>query len=169
MILGFAKTVSVHAQEQVASLVQEATIDYPLPYPGILSDHPLYFLKKIRDSILVWLIRDPIKKIEFCILQSDKETSAAVLLFGKDKKSFSNEAIVRAITFKTKAMDGIKEYKASGKETPEFIVERLLHSLLKQRDIQIDLGKKVSGSDRALFAGWNESISKLLIEVANVK
>ena len=50
---------------------KKETIDYALPYPGILIDHPLYFLKNIRDLIMERIITEPGKKVEFAILQSD--------------------------------------------------------------------------------------------------
>ncbi len=54
--------------------------EYALPYAGILPDHPLYFIKNIRDKILLLLISDPIKKAEFFILLADKHLVMAVQL-----------------------------------------------------------------------------------------
>lgn len=61
-------------------------IEYTLPYPGILPDHPLYPLKMARDKIILLLITDPEKKAEFNLLQADKRIQAAVYLVEEDKR-----------------------------------------------------------------------------------
>ena len=58
-------------------------VEYELPYPGLLPDNPLYYLKAIRDNILKFLIRDPMKKAEFDLLQSDKRLGASYALLKK--------------------------------------------------------------------------------------
>lgn len=64
-------------------------VDYPLPYPGILPNHFLYPLKMARDKIILFLIADPQKRVEFNLLQADKRIQAAVLLLQEDKKNAS--------------------------------------------------------------------------------
>ncbi len=48
------------------------TIEYALPYPGLLPDSPLYILKAIRDRIIEVLISDTMKKANFELLAADK-------------------------------------------------------------------------------------------------
>lgn len=43
-----------------------------LPYPGLLSDHPLYIVKKIRDKILELFISQPDRRLEYYIFESNK-------------------------------------------------------------------------------------------------
>jgi len=62
-------------------------IDYPLPYPGILPNNPLYPIKMIRDKIVLLIIVDPYKKAKFNLLQSDKRIQAAIFLVKEDKKN----------------------------------------------------------------------------------
>ena len=86
----------------VASLAQETpkedttstpssvkTIDYALPYPGLLPDNPLYVLKAVRDRIIEVLISDPIKKANFELLQADKRLNEGVSLFNKGEKKYA--------------------------------------------------------------------------------
>lgn len=63
-----------------------AQIDYNLPYPGLLPDHPLYFIKNIRDKILLYLTRNGVKKSQVYLLLSDKKISAGKALFEKDSQ-----------------------------------------------------------------------------------
>lgn len=57
----------------VAALSPSPThIEYALPYPGLLPDHPLYTLKTWRDRILILLTRDPLKRSQLYLLFADK-------------------------------------------------------------------------------------------------
>ncbi len=58
-------------------------VEYSLPFPGILPDHPLYFLKNLRDKILLLLISDPVRKVEFKILLADKHLNMGLFLLDK--------------------------------------------------------------------------------------
>lgn len=61
-------------------------VQYNLPYPGLLPDNPLYFLKVIRDQFVDFLISNPHQKAEYDLLQSDKHTQAAYLLVTQEHK-----------------------------------------------------------------------------------
>lgn len=65
-------------------VVQE--VEYTLPYPGLLPDNLLYPVKTARDRFVLFLIKDPLKKAEFQLLQADKRLHAAVLLAKKGKE-----------------------------------------------------------------------------------
>lgn len=65
------------------------TIDYALPYPGILPGTPVYPLKVLRDRIVEFFISDPLKRAEFYLRQGDKHLSAGELLVIKDRKNYS--------------------------------------------------------------------------------
>ncbi|PIZ98613.1 MAG: hypothetical protein COX78_02915, partial [Candidatus Levybacteria bacterium CG_4_10_14_0_2_um_filter_35_8] len=83
-LLIFLLSFQTALAEKTMSPNPAATMDnYELPYPGLLPDHPLYFLKMTRDKIIGFFISDPIKKAEFDILQSDKRLSAGVYLLNK--------------------------------------------------------------------------------------
>ena len=55
-------------------------VDYQLPYPGMLPDNPLYFLKVFRDNLTSFFINKPLDKAHFDLLQSDKDVEASYLL-----------------------------------------------------------------------------------------
>lgn len=80
----------VFAQEDSGTVIiptPTPAVDYPLPYPGILPDNPLYPLKMARDKIILFLINDPDKRVEFNLLQADKRIEAGVYLANQDKKN----------------------------------------------------------------------------------
>ena len=66
------------------------TIEYTLPYPGILPTHPLYFLKESRDKILIFFTREPMEKSQLYLLFADKNLVMGQMLWEQDnKKSLS--------------------------------------------------------------------------------
>lgn len=150
-------------------LAAKANDEYILPYPGILPDHPLYIFKKFRDSILEMLISDSVRKVEFYILQSDKEISAADFLRMKNKNTYIIQSIERAIGFKQKAITQAKEIKKQGKEIPGFLVEKLTHSVRKQMDIQRSLETKSEKSDAQFYASSLEKISTIKADIDSLK
>ncbi|MEK7605041.1 MAG: DUF5667 domain-containing protein [Patescibacteria group bacterium] len=91
LLLFLSVPVVVFAQDsgtQAAGLVP-SPINYPLAYPGILPDNPLYPLKMLRDRIVFFLINDPFKKAEFNLLQADKRLGAGLFLIDRDKNKAS--------------------------------------------------------------------------------
>jgi hypothetical protein len=85
--------VTAYAQESASSasdsgLVQITTptpADYQLPYPGMLPDNPLYFLKAIRDAITALFLSKPLDKATFDLQQSDKNIQASYLLISQQQ------------------------------------------------------------------------------------
>jgi hypothetical protein len=68
------------AYAQVVSNSSQTQIDYQLPYPGMLPDNPLFFLKVIRDNLTAFFLSKPLDKAQFDLLQSDKNVQASYLL-----------------------------------------------------------------------------------------
>lgn len=108
----FAQTITLSATESAVVASPPASIQYDFPYPGILPDHPLYFIKVARDHFVGFLINDPVKKAEFNLLQADKKIFAAQLLFDKDADqlgvdtlSKSNNYMHNAVSHAKKAYD----------------------------------------------------------------
>ena len=91
IVLFVATSSSVHAQE------------YKLPYPGILPDHPLYFLKPIRDNILVLFTRNPADRAELYLFFSDKRLATAKFLLDQGKTSLIEGSLVKSEEFFDKA------------------------------------------------------------------
>jgi len=64
-------------------------IEYELPYPGLLPDHPLYPLKKVRDRILLLFTRTPDRKSQLLHLLSDKKMAMVQVLWDNNKKELA--------------------------------------------------------------------------------
>jgi len=92
------------------------TIDYTLPYPGLLPDNPLYVLKAIRDRIVEILISDPIKKANFYLLTADKRLNEGVSLFNKGEKKYAlaETTISKGENYFEKGISEIEKAKKQG-------------------------------------------------------
>ena len=101
------------ASQSSSETVSPTTVDYQLPYPGMLPDNPLYFLKAFRDNLTALFLSKPLDKAQFDLMQSDKnvessyllvtqvagKTDLAVKTFTRGQEEFS-EAIAQVISAK---------------------------------------------------------------------
>ena len=89
-VMGFyAVSPAFAAVAATVSAVPTGTLDYNLPYPGILPDHPLYKIKLLRDRILMFVTKDPIRRVNLQLLMSDKQLVMGQLLWEKGKNDLA--------------------------------------------------------------------------------
>ena len=141
--LAFAQEKLSIKEATMSSRVQETnkSVEYELPYPGILPDNPLYFLKVARDRIVGLLISDPLKKAEFDLLQADKRLNTGVYLFKKDKnkQALAFSTISKGENYFEEAIAKVKEAKQQKMETND-VLRRLWDSSRKHEEVLKSLG-----------------------------
>jgi len=135
----------------------ESKINYELPYPGLLPDSPLYFLRIIRDRTVSFLISDPLKKAEFNLLQADKRLNAGIFLFNKGKTSLAISTISKAENYFGEAISKMEEAKGQGRDV-NGIAGNLRNALGKHQQELNDLVKKASASFKANFESEQKRI-----------
>jgi hypothetical protein len=169
-------SVVVETKNHVATGAMEAKegemekkVEYALPYPGILPDHSLYFLKKLRDQIMERLISDPTRKIEFYVLQSDKELNAGIFLIAKNKQDLAGETLANTGVFMERAVKAAAAMKAQGKTVPGYILEKLTNSLGKHVEVLTELLDKSSENQKGNITKALEVVSRLQGEVSGLK
>src|SRR3989344_3654978 len=72
------------------------SVDYYLPYPGILPDHPLYWLKMVRDRVGLVLTTAETAKAEKLLLYADKRLGAAWALIDGNKVPLGVSTLTKA-------------------------------------------------------------------------
>lgn len=157
-LLLFVPTSSFAATDQ-SPAPEEKKPEYLLPYPGILPDHPLYFLKKVRDAILDRLIVDPLRKAEFHILQADKRLNMGKFLIEQGKVGLAETTISKGEKYMERAVSGLSAFKSTGRPVPASLIDRLTRSMEKHVEVLTDLG----------FTGPLEFVKKLQGEVEKLK
>ncbi len=119
------------------------TVEYVLPYPGILPTHPLYFFKMMRDQMVEALISDPVKRADFYITQADKKLSMALALSDAKKSKEMRRAIEDALLLRQKSLKQLEDLHAAKQEVPGYISDQLSRSLVKHLEVvtQLKYGK----------------------------
>lgn len=138
---------------------------YNLPYPGILSDHPLYFLKIVRDRLTEFLTRDNVKKTQLYLLYSDKRVAMAMALAKKGKGQPAISAFSKGEKYFLKIPGLLKEIKEQGGQPPSGFVETLKLSNAKHAELIGELMKTLpEGNQEYLTSLFNLNleIKKLL-------
>ena len=88
-----------------AGKVLAQSVDYYLPYPGILPDHPLYWLKMVRDRVGLLLTTGETVKAEKLLLYADKRLGAAWALVESNKVPLGVSTLTKAEKYLEQAVN----------------------------------------------------------------
>lgn len=138
--------VYIMAKTQAISLDEQKAV-YQLPHPGLLPDHPLYFAKGMRDSIMIFFTRDNVKKAELYLLLSDKKAAAALSLAKKGKSQKSLETITESEDLFMKIPPLLKESKEQGVSASNDFIDLLYLSNAKHQEIITEMMKEIPEGD----------------------
>lgn len=118
------------------------SIEYTLPYPGILPGNPIYPLKVFRDRLVEFFISDPLKKGEFYLLQADKHLSAGQILVAQNSKNYplAETTISKGENYMQMALDQVPVIKATQREDRE-LLNTLITALKKHQEVIKSLQK----------------------------
>jgi len=112
---------------------------YKLPESRILSNNPIYFLKKIRDNLWIQFSRNPIDKSRITLLVADKKISETITLYKKEnnnrflkenmdeavKKIESAQKIIDQLNQKDLEVKKIKQKIDQTNAFYQYIIERI--------------------------------------------
>lgn len=148
---------------------QETTqikVEYVLPYPGVLPDHPLYMVKRLRDFVLEKIIAEPVRKGEFYILQGDKRLQMSVMLLESGKRELAETTTSKAEKYMEKAVDTLLGYQQTGSVIPPYIIDKITKSLAKHEEV---IGGMILSAQEAQKNGLIESLSRVQLQQERVK
>lgn len=114
--------------------------EYVLPYPGMLPDNPFYFIKTIRDTVVLFLITDPSKKADFNLLQASKRFQAGVFLMKKNhaKAPLAFSTLSKGIQYFSHAIAITLELKKERADV-SYLTTQLSQSLVQYKSMLADL------------------------------
>lgn len=116
-------------------------VNYELPYPGMLPDHPLYILKVIRDGVVKLLINDPVKLARFSLLASEKRMYASKMLAEKGNDHLAVITIAKSNNYiddAFKAIDTVAKQNPKNADINPFLFQ-LRAALLKHKEVSRDI------------------------------
>ena len=125
-------------QVETAKSVQLDSILYPLPFPGILPNHPLYFFKVLRDTLIEKMITSDVKKAEFYILQADKRLQMSLELSGDENTSLREATRNEAFLYREKSLTTLGNAFEKNILVPRYVLEKLLVSTKKHEEVLQD-------------------------------
>lgn len=145
------------------------TLDYTLAYPGMLPDSPLYFLKRFRDWVMNALITDPVRKIDFYVLESDKDINAATFLVAKSEGNLAAQITSESTMYMSKAVQSADALNSEGRELPSYAVENLQKSLMKHEEVLTGLVASANAQQQAVFADGLQHVKTWEADMAKFK
>lgn len=135
---------------------------YRLPYPGLLPDNPLYFLKMTRDRVRLWIMPQGIKKINLLIGYGDKRVGAAYYLASGNKIPLAYSTTLKSYAYMDQAATAIQNGSISKEE--EVIMMQVLHQSLSTHIRTLrEIVLMVEGDARVQFERVLDSYSALLM------
>lgn len=154
-------TAGVKAQENIPSAADSSKVSYQLSYPGLLPDHPLYFLKAARDRVMSFFISNPVKKAEFDLLQADKRIAASFLLVQKGGKiTMAQSTFSKGENYFEEAINKARDAHSQGVNISE-LAKKLKEANLKHQEVLSDIEKKLSKKDKGKFATEHTRLTAL--------
>lgn len=134
------KDVSTDSAVSSSSITPTPEPLYSLPYPGLLPDSPLYFLKVSRDRVISFLISDSLRKAEFDILQADKRLSGGVKLVEKKNYVLAESTFSKGLNYFESSIGNIQQAKKEGRDIKP-LWQRMKLSIGKHAEIFSNLIK----------------------------
>lgn len=132
-------------------------VNYYLPYPGILPDHPLYWLKMGRDRIQLWLTTDSLAKAEKLLAYADKRLGAGWALIDGNKPGLGVTTLTKAEKYLDQAI--IESQKLEDNGEAAGFREKLNLAIKKHREVLEMLAEKTTGSEKEVVKTMVEAIS----------
>lgn len=152
---------------QTISLGPEKVV-YNLPYPGLLPDHPLYFLKAARDRLVDIAARDYIKKAELYLEYSDKRAAMALSLVESGKDRLAISTFLKGEKYFWKIPNLIRTSKKQGVSASNDFISKLKLANAKHKETLTEILKKVpQGQTEAIneIVKVNDEIRKELSQL----
>lgn len=120
------------------------TVSYDLPYPGILPDNPLYFLKALRDNLINIFITDPLKKAEYDLLMADKRLASANALIDKKNYSLSITTLGKSGNYFDQAIQLAQQAKTQNENATKGFLDRLYTASEKHQQVIYQMSLRVN-------------------------
>ena len=154
LVTAYAQAASSSASKTPAAPSRSAkeVAAYQLPYPGMLPDNPLYFLKVVRDDLTAFFIGKPLAKASFDLLQSDKDVEASYLLVTREqgKETLALQTFSQSQDYFVDAIKQVKSAKKQGYSILE-ISKKLQASAQKHEQMLQSVGQQTHQQNSSTF------------------
>ncbi|MEK7587257.1 MAG: hypothetical protein AAB457_00345, partial [Patescibacteria group bacterium] len=105
----------------------------------------------------------------FYLLQGDKRLNMSIFLVAQGKPVLAEQVVSKGEKYMMQAVNGLATVKASGKEVPGYLMDRLEKSLAKHVEELDALISKTNDPAKAGLSGTLETVKKIQGELAKLK
>lgn len=141
-----------HAQIPFPTISPTITpsVEYVLPYAGILPDHPLFFFKQIRDRILILFTRDPLKKSQLYLVLADKSLVMGGLLWEKGNNNLANVTFANGEKYLLQSVMVLFDITNKDQNIPPGVADKLELAAKKHEEVISNLDQDLSITHQAI-------------------
>ena len=166
--LSFLISTTVSAQESSVSS-KPSTTSYDLVHPGLLPDHPFYFLKVARDNLMGFFKGPPIDRASFALLKSDKQVAAShILITKKQNTDLAHATFVNAQDYYEQAIIHTLAAKREGINIQEMSA-KLSQAGEKHQAILNEIEQYLDEKDQKMFDEEKKQSEKLAQMVQSLR
>ena len=121
------------AQTASGSALFVSSVDYYLPYPGVLPDHFLWPVKVLRDKLWLFVTRDSARRADILLLFADKRIGMGRELIRGGKPELGVSTVDKAEQYLQTALEEQEKAKSRGADTTD-VLTRLAKASLKHME-----------------------------------
>jgi len=155
------------ASSEATPSASESKINYYLPYPGILPDHPFYKLKMVRDRIWLFLTTNSLKRAELLLLFADKRIGAGEVLIKGNKTALGVSTLLKGEKYLEKAINETQKAKKQGLKV-EMITVKIKNASFKYEEILTELIELPNSQDKTGLENVKQLIKNLQERAASL-
>lgn len=149
IVLPLNTTAATATYQKQLQQVLQTSVQYELPYPGILPDNALYPLKAVRDRLVYFFISDPLKRAQFDLLQADKRLAASQTMQTKGgEDQLVSDTTSKAENYFSEAVGNVAQAKKEGRLVNDFL-DRLTIAGVKHQQVLYKMMQQSHGQLRA--------------------
>lgn len=132
--LAVGDNLNAEQNEETVIVTQVNSDEYSLPYPGMLPDHPVYFVKMLRDRIQLWITRNPIAKVKLMLHFADKRIASSLALAEKGKTGLAVTTATKAEQYIERALEEVETIEGEDEAVSNFYND-LRSALVKHGEV----------------------------------
>lgn len=149
------------------TIVPRPTVAYPMVYPGMLPDQPMYKIKMIRDKIWLILTTDHLKRADLMLLFADKRVGAGKVLIEGNKVPLGISTIMKGEIYLSQAVSEVRTAGKEGKNISQ-LTERLKNASLKHEEILAALLEKVNQDGKSALENQLKDLRNLMEQIKSL-
>lgn len=144
------------------------SVDYDLPFPGMLPDSPFYIIKDTRDKVVGLLVMGPVNKSFYELLLSDKKLWAGRILMTSGNEALGTQTLLLGEEYFAGAVREAAKAKKQGMNVSELLAKLLVSSSKHAEELDNALNSvSDENSDAVLDAmSLNEKSRSQVIELS---